>query len=360
MSYLAGPMTSEQIKKLVKQEREAAPDEDVTKAVPAEIARSLAVARPMLDPGIDQFFVPADVGPDTGEKLVYVPYLIAAAQTSYARARPVVNATKEVMLGIPAADGPLGVDWDAAMQLGVDVAELDSDAEDDAAFADCPPVLSAPKKLAAHKTRLKRWIRAEQPLVLLKSSAMKIYSEVDESERDFRIRLQQLGNEQRDRKAAVLKRRYERRVQTLRNRLLRAEQAVAREAEQARGQKIDTALSFGTAVLGALLGRKVVSSTSATRVGSAIRKAGKIGQQAGDVRRAKAVVAAVQEELAELERQFDDDVAALDDAYDAMAEELSELLIRPRASDIEISAFGVGWLPFYRDDADGMRAAYRE
>ena len=181
---------------------------------------------------------------------------------------------------------------------------------------------------------------------------MKATSNPGEAERDFRIRLQQLGNEQRDLKVAKLRERYEKKVATQEERLRRAQQAVEREAEQAKAQKIDTALSFGTAVLGALLGRKRISATSASRVGTAVRKAGRAGQQAGDVRRAKETVASVQAKLAELEAAFEKDVEALDAAFDAQAETLEEVAVNPRATDVHVGMIGIGWFP-YVEDADG-------
>jgi len=357
MSYLAGPLTTEQIKLLQADTVDEAVPATKTSPGPQARATETGATRPILDPAIDQFFIPATAEAAIGEALVYVPHLIAATRTSYVRARPSVNATRELVLAVPASDGPLGIDWDAAFELDIDIGEIGSEPFAEASYAECAASLSTPKEIAACESSLKRWIRNEKPLVLYKSDAMDEYSTADESERDFRIRLQQLGNEKRDREAAALKRRYEQRVQTLRNRLLRAEQAVAREAEQARGHQIDTALSFGTAVLGAILGRKIVSSTSATRIGSAVRKAGKLGQQSGDVRRAEEVVASVRQELADLEQRFDDDVAALEGAYDASVDALSETVIRPQLSNIEMRICGVGWVPFYRDAAGRLHAA---
>lgn len=161
----------------------------------------------------------------------------------------------------------------------------------------------------------------------------------------------------RDRNVAKLRSRYETKVARLEKRLARAEQAVEREAEQSQGAKLDTAISFGTAVLGALLGRKRVSATSASRVGTAVRKAGRMGQQSGDVKRAEEIVASVREELIELQAQFDDEVDALDDAYDAQTEELKEITVRARATNIHVDFIGIGWASYIEDANGRLRAA---
>ena len=46
------------------------------------------------------------------------------------------------------------------------------------------------------------------------------------------------------------------------------------------------------------------------------------------------------------------EVDALDTAYDAQSEELTEIRIRPKSTDIHIPLIGLAWMP-YRDGGDG-------
>jgi len=197
---------------------------------------------------------------------------------------------------------------------------------------------------AWHK-KLSTYIRSEQPLVLFKSKVHKVTSEAGEAERDFRIRLQHLGNEKRDINVGKLRKRYESKLNMLEKRLLTAQQGVERESEQASGSKLNTALSVGTAVLGALLGRKKLSVTTASRAGTAMRRAGDMRKQVGDVKRAEEKVAKIQLEMENLTEDFDDEVEAMAEAYDAQSEELKEILVRARTSNIQIDYFGIGWRP---------------
>ena len=119
-------------------------------------------------------------------------------------------------------------------------------------------------------------------------------------------------------------------------------------------------MSFGTAILGALLGRKRVSTTSATQVGTAVRKAGRVSQESADVRRAGETVAAVQEQLAELQARFEQDVEALDAAYDAQAEELTEVRVNPKATDVYIGLLALGWLPYIQDHEGRLSPAWTQ
>lgn len=50
-----------------------------------------------------------------------------------------------------------------------------------------------------------QYLRAEHPLTLFSSPSLKAVSEADEDERDFRIRLQHLAHEERDRAVETLR-----------------------------------------------------------------------------------------------------------------------------------------------------------
>lgn len=115
---------------------------------------------------------------------------------------------------------------------------------------------------------------------------------------------------------------------------------------------MDTAISFGTAILGAVLGRKHFSTTTAGRVGTAMRKAGGARKEVADVARARQTAEKVRTDLAALNDALAAEVEALDTAYDAQTEELTEIPIRPKATDIHVPLIGLVWMP-YRDGGDG-------
>ena len=351
MSYLAGPLTRDQIKRLAPERAELPPDadagdRDVSPAPSKSVGlENISAAPPPLPPGIKQCYLPIEAHPDEQSRIVYRPRIVALVSLGYSQARLKVEAQANLALGVDIEEGPMGLDWELAEELTLQAADLESKPEPDSGFAELPGSMARPKNYATWERQLKRWLRTARPITIYKSPRYKEYSRPDESEADFRIRLQQLANAARDVNVAKLRQRYDQKVSRLEERLRRSEQAMEREAEQARGAKIDTALSFGTAVLGALLGRKRVSVTSAGRVGTAMRKAGSARKQAGDVRRAKETVESIHAQLEELKLAFDAEVDALDDAYDAQEESLTETLVRPKTTEIEIRFFGLAWVP---------------
>ena len=133
---------------------------------------------------------------------------------------------------------------------------------------------------------------------------------------------------------------------------MRAEQALQREQEQAKSKKMETMVSFGTAILGAFLGRKAVSSRSATRFGTAVRSAGRMRKERMDVARAQQTAAAVKHEMDALDERLQSDIDSLDATFNPAEEELVEVTVKPQSTNITLEAFGLTWMP-YRKDAGG-------
>ncbi|MGB5347075.1 MAG: hypothetical protein WBN23_12990, partial [Woeseia sp.] len=350
MSYLAGPLTRDQIGTLMAGRTPA------TVAAPAlskaESKKKVAAA-PVLSPKIPQLYVPA-----TGDGIVYYPRLLGAADIAYTSARHSVDDSRECLHTLEISDGPISVDWDDAEPLAMSAANLETDATQGCSYAECPADLSVAGNYSKWQKLYERWLRQNQAISLYTSKRFKLTSDVKETEGEFRIRLQDRASEERDQAIAKLRKSYATKTTTLENRLLRANQAVEREAQQSGKKKLDTVLSFGTAILGAVLGRKRLSASTASKVGTAIRSASGARKEAGDVERAEQTVANVQAEIDELNKTLQKEVDALDTSFDAQTEELDEVTIRPKSTDIHIKLFGLVWLP-YRDQGDGrLRAAW--
>jgi hypothetical protein len=347
MSYLAGPLTREQIRKLASS-AEAAPGAGLltTGTVPTAPAVAIASA-PILPPGVEQYFVLGD-----GQGLVYYPRLLAATDIGFTSARYEVDERRETSYGVEFDEGALAIDWDAAETMPLTPAELQESPNPAAQFAECPASALQAKNYDEWKRQLKIWLRKNESITLFQHKKMRATSVSGESEGEFRSRLQVLASEQRDAAVAKLRQRYASKATTLENRLLRAEQAIQREQQQASTQKMSTAISFGTAILGAVLGRKRLSATTANKLGTAMNKAGSARKQAGDVVRARQTADKVRADLAELNAALEAEVADLGSHFNAQDEELVEISVRPKTTDIHIRLLALVWLPF-RGDHDG-------
>ncbi len=350
LSYLAGPLTRDHIRTLMKTAKNklSAAAEAVSKP-----KRKSAAAAPALPPSIDQFFVPG-----SGEDIVYHPRLIAGGDVVFTSARYNIEDERAVLHTVEFEDGPVDADWDNSETLDLSIDDLRDDGDNDASFADCPAAAANVRSYASWGKDYKRWLRQNENITLFRSKQFKLTSLATETEGDFRARLQDAASEKRDAAIAKIRKRYATKTTTLENRLMRAVQTIAVQKEQSTKKKLDTAISFGTAILGAVLGRKKLSSSTATKIGSAIKTAGSASKEAADVDRARQTAEKVKVDIAALNKELEKEVVDLDTAFDAQAEELDEIVVRAKSTDIHVAVTGLAWLPYTADDKGRLRPAW--
>jgi hypothetical protein len=181
---------------------------------------------------------------------------------------------------------------------------------------------------------------------------------VGESERDFRVRLQQAAREQRDAGVEKLRRSYGSRMAAIEERIRRAGQAAEREREQASQQTMQTAISAGATLLGALLGRKAVSSASMGRAAGTLRAGSRTWKERQDVARAEETVEAMRRQLAELESEFAAEVQAIESAASAATGAFETISIKPRKTNIAVRFVALSWVPHWLDAEGNVQPAH--
>jgi hypothetical protein len=357
LSYLRGPLTREQIKKLMAEKKSAAAPAAAVSPQPAAggpgaPAAAPAGQPPVVAPGINVMYLAAS---GAGQGLMYYPAVAGWLDVYYSSAKYKVDATRKLAVAALLEDGPVTVDWDQAEEIGLSSDDLQTEPLSGANYADLPSAAEKAKSYNKWNKDLLRWIRQNRPLTLYRSKRFKLTSGPDESRSEFLSRVTQAAREKRDLEVEKLRRKYSSKFNTLQNRLMRAEQALQREQEQAKSKKMETMVSFGTAILGAFLGRKTVSSRSATRFGTAVKSAGRMRKERMDVARARETAAAVKREIEALDARLQSDIDNLDAAFDPAGEELAEVTVKPQSTNITLEAFGLTWMP-YRKDAAGRLA----
>jgi hypothetical protein len=342
LSYLRGPLTLPEITRLMEGRKSAAP------AAAAPAAKQAPTAtRPLLPAGVQEVFLAAK--PGAGE-LVYRPRLVATAELHYADKPAGVDTWTKVALLAPLGDADATPSWSDA----VTVANLDSvlaaEPVDGAGFGEMPAAALNAKSHADWGRSLAAHLYQSGTVELLACKTPKLTSNPGESEGDFRTRLAHALREYRDEQVAKLRDRHAAKLRSLDDRLRSAQNRVAREQSQYTQRKLDTAISIGTSVLGAIFGGRSVATT---RAGSAARSAGRVFGERGDVARAGESLEALTAERDGLLRKIEQEAGELMASLDPARIELTRISIAPRKSDIGIGRIAIAWEP-WRAAADGF------
>ena len=142
----------------------------------------------------------------------------------------------------------------------------------------------------------------------------------------------------------------------LQERLRRAQQTEAQQKAQATQRIIDTAISVGTTVLTAFLGRKSISVGTIGRATTAARGAGRVLKEQQDVSQAQETVAAVQQDLVALDAELQSEIAALDARSEP--DRLEPVAVRPKKTDVRVRLCALAWTPYWRDRAGTLTPAW--
>jgi hypothetical protein len=378
MSYLRGPLTRDHIKRLMDPVKAARGTPPPGGAAPeaagaAATAPAAAVApltapsmgprlpggaRPVLPPGIAQQFLPPTRTRPPGAQLLYQPMVLGAATVRFADPKAGIDVTEDRVFMTPVTTQAVSVRWEDTAEVAVALDGLDSTPEEEATYASLPEIAVRPKSYEAWRRELARWLATTRRLELRKSPAYRVYSNPGEAERDFRIRLSQLAREQRDRWLAEVRARYAPKVAALQERLRRAQQAAEREKEQVTQQGLQTAISIGATLLGALLGRKAVSATSLGRATTAARSAGRVLKERQDVSRAGETVEAITQAQADLEAQLAAEIQALEAKTDPLTERLESVVLVPKKTHITVKLVALAWAPHWVGPDGGATPAW--
>ena len=93
-------------------------------------------------------------------------------------------------------------------------------------------------------------------------------------------------------------------------------------------------------------------------MGSAMKTAGGARKEAADVDRARQTVEKVRADLAALNLELEKEIADLDTSFDAQSEELDEIVVRAKSTDINVAISGLVWLPYTRGEKGRLRPAW--
>jgi hypothetical protein len=210
-------------------------------------------------------------------------------------------------------------------------------------------VASKAKSYETWKKEFANWIHRNRKLEILECASLGVSAEPGESERDFRVRLQQIARERRDEAVERLRQKYAPKFAALEDRRLRAEQAVEREAQQAQSHKTQTAISFGATILSSFMGRKALSLSTLGRATTAARSASRSQKEAEDVARAQESLGTIVARQAELNDEFRSETAELEQSLDPQNEPLETVSLKPTKPNIEVRLLTLAWVPYWKD-----------
>jgi hypothetical protein len=225
----------------------------------------------------------------------------------------------------------------------VSTSDLEDAGRPGATYGEVPSAGLQPRNYATWNKEFAKWLAQAEKLELMRHRDLKLTSAPGESERDFQVRVRDAQRVARDAAVDALKKKYAAKEAQIEEQRRRASVAIERETAQASQQKIQTGLSVGATILGALFGRKAIGVGSLGRATTAARGVGRSMKESDDIRRANENLQAVGERARALQEEIAAETRRITDQFDSAAT-VETLSLAPKRGQVSVQILGLGWL----------------
>lgn len=333
MSYLKGPITQNDIEKLM-QSAKAATSAGSSQPIPSAAAAATGQTSeqpPVLAASIEQRYHLQQV---LREAICFEPWLAASARLRWYNAKRNIDGVETIDLRLHLDDTFTRPDWQSAAKASYALDECGSQPPAGSRFCPLPGVFGQYRDLRALEQSFADYLYHNRALALYRVKGTSFESRPGEPLGDFKVRF---GDHLRSRKSeAVEKLRQKYRVQQdrLQQKRNAALDRVGKEQSDVRTKTADSLISFGAAMVGAFLGRKAISASTVGRAATGVRGMGRVAKEKRDVQRAEQDVAELQKALEDLAIEVETAVTRLAQDFSVDSYEVETLSIKPRRSDI--------------------------
>ncbi len=375
LSYLAGPLTRDQIGTLMADHKAALgsgapaqPDaaSGTANASPQGAVGSAAASAPA---GANLADDESSVAPEVPDSLP-VRYVTAGApwlgeldlgaDPASNKLQAVLAARVNLLFDERAADLRHSEEWEAIIPLTGDRLDMDhhinvdfDDRDFTSSAPDNPVYVLPPFELSASGVRsaqadLKSMLVADETIELMKNIELKLWSRPGESADDFAARCREAADDEADAETAKIRDRLERKQATIEAALAKAEDRVEELEVQADGRRNAQLVDIGTSVLGGLLGGR-----SRTRgLASAARRMSSSSRQKASTEArldsAKNRVAEKIDDLDELEMELQEAVLEIDAEWLEKSQAIETVEVPLEKTDISVEDLMLVWIPVRR------------
>jgi hypothetical protein len=398
LSYLRGPLTRSQVRDLMADRKAGATapavapagagaaraPEALTQAAMVSGPRAPAAAtptaqgpagytpvQPMINARVPQFFLPVDLSEQRAVQrfaesyrgrplvkstaVVYEPYFVALASVLYADTRRAQTQQEELgyMAPLPASHG--FVDWDSSLLPELSPRDLSGSARPGTLFNLLPSGMSDSPPYTKMRDELIDTIFRAHSIALYVNEQLKLTSDIGETREAFIARCQRESRDQLRATEEKERVRLTKAIEQLEQKLRREEQELEQDKLALNGRRGEELISGAESVIGMLMGRRRTTAVSA-----AARKRRMTAQAKAGVRESEEEIARLQREIETLKQKREEALADLRATWEGAAERVTEQPLRPRKTDIRVSAYGLAWRPFWAITYEDERGTIRD
>lgn len=376
MNYLAGPLTRPQIPALNQLAAAAVPKPAISPqpsaAGPQPPAAAAAVTsrppdvkakpslgsetRPALPAGVREYFLPNNLTftqafkaagraypPEAySQGLVYRPALLAQAYIRFLDRKYNLDTEVYKTAVVTAPDRRGVVRWENFPGTPIDSNQLDDAPDPQARFSTPEAPLTDAKLMAALQRDFQDWAYRTGQVSVRANERLKVFAGPEISPAEFRTLCAEAAREGRDAEAEKVAEGYDRKIQALQDKLAREERELSEDESELSQRKMEELGTHAENIFGLFGGRK-----SSRRISSSLSKRRMTSKAKADVEESQDAITEFKKQIAALEKEKAEALEEVTERWSQQANEVSEVAVAAKKTDVRLELFGVAWMPYH-------------
>ena len=380
MNYLAGPLTRTQIPDLNKlanadaairsqpkpastQQIESSSEDNSPSFMDAS-SQSKTVnqknkvqgsqTKPPVQSGIKEYFLPQNFSLPEAFKVngqpmppeamidgvVYRPALMATAQVRILDRKLGVDSeiTRAAFVETPEKRG--SVRWEDHTFNGHALENAEKSPAPSARFSTIDAPLNDARLMSALEKDFEDWVYRGSSVQARTNDTLKVYAGPDVSKAEFMRACADAASKMRDAEISKEIAKYDRQLRTLKDKKLREERELREDETELSHRKWEEA---GTHLENIFGGGK----RARRRVSTSLSKRRLTEKAKADVEESVDAIDEYEKQIAELEDRREEAIQEINDKWGHVVNDITEVTVTPKKSDVFVNLFGVAWVPYY-------------
>jgi hypothetical protein len=315
-----------------------------------------SLTKPPLPAGVREFYLPQNFSlPEAFQAarrampaqamiqgVMYRPSLLAAAQVRIMDRKYGVDSEVTRAVHVDTLDRRGIVRWDEFIYAGPPLDKVETMPVPGARYDGVDAPLNDSRQMTALQKDFADWVFRNSAVTARVNAALKVHAGPDVSQAEFMKACADTARDARDAEIAKKTTAIEKKIKTMEDKLAREERELREDEADYQHRKMEEMGTHAENVLGLFTG-----SRSTRKLSSSLSKRRQTENAKEEVQESIDTISQYKKDLTNLLRERDEMTQEINDRWGRVVNEVSEVTINPKKTDIYINMFGVAWKPYY-------------
>ena len=274
--------------------------------------------------------------------VIYRPTLLGSAEVHILDRKHGVDSeiTRTVLVKSPEKRG--SVRWEDYPLSSEVLDRVETSPVPAARFSSIDAPLNDVKLMTALQKDFTDWVFRNSSVKARVNQALKVFAGPDVSPAEFMKACADAARDARDAEIEKKTAQIDRQLKSLEDKLAREERELGKDEDELSNRKMEEAGTHIENITGLFGGRR-----KASRLSSSLTKRRMTQQARADVEESKEAIQQFNQDIIDLQKRREEVVAEINDRWGRVVNEITEVTIAPKKTDVLVNVFGVAWMPHY-------------